>query len=772
MADSGKQSPLGVNVLGSLLGGHDINTPNNTTFYINPVAESYYGKSKNNAHYEPGKIVNDTCLKWITYALKEAWARTPMNGVSSEISAETYDAMLNIGQSRIPALGNSKPPTYQVDDPSEYWTESGGPANSGFAINGNVDHGQDASWDPWDSGDPAGSNPNSEVTKWGWVRAMALQAFNEFWWNASVGAGPGNNPDPANSDINYNPSYKDFTSYFLTADTFIDQSNKAIIAVQNAQTFLQGTFSNQDDLISADIAGISLSARAFGQDLINLGKALDLQGIGKFGLPSVLLQTLKTNNAITQSVILTLLVSGLSKSEIENISLGNTTPDKLVEQKIYAAFLLVKGQDLVDILTILNCKTRGLTSLADLVSVKKLFPLSYRTLTVPVYNTEPGPTNSKTYYLLFINDELNPQLVIPRIRETIGVIIPPEPPPVVVEPPPVPPPPEPPRIPEPEVIVIPQPPEVPIPPVVQPPQPPVIVPPGGGCPAPWTKITLADKSVIEASKIERGMYVYTKHENKGIWGTYKVTDKQNSNDDRWIVKFDDGREFVGTYNHRVLTENDWCEIRNLRSGDKIVTEQGFVTVTESSYFDHGEVVKITVEDAHTFLTEGFLSHNIKIVGGGGCVALESFVPLIETEQKHNGREITKAWMLESGMKISLGTDDLQIVDGQVVKTLNDYQPCVRIVTAAGVSLVCSTTAPIYTEENGFIPATQISEKHIAVMRGDRTWFDKVVSIEDVGMKFVRVIDAGNNSFWAGEKPGEFILHHNVPINENFDFDKK
>lgn len=642
MADSGKQSPLGVNVLGSLLNGHDISAPNNTTFFINPVAESYYGKSKSNAQYDPGKIVNDTCLKWVTYALSEAWARTPMNGASSQITAATYDAMLNIGQSRIPALGNSKPPTYQVDDPSEYWSDYGGPANTGFAIEGNVDHGQEASWDPWDSdyqpGPPATYNPNSEVTKWGWVRAMALQAYNEFWWNTSVTY---NNPAPDYTDatINANPAYKDFTSYFLNADSFIDQSNKAIIAVQNAQTFLQGTFSNQDDLISADISGISLSARAFGQDLINLGKALDLQGIAKFGLPSVLLQTLKTNNAVTQSVILTLLVSGLSKSEIENISLGNITPDKLVEQKIYAAFLLVKGQDLVDILSILNCKTRGLTSLADLLSIKKLFPLSYRTLTVPVYNTEPGPTNSKTYYLLFINDELNPQLVIPRIKETIGVIIPPEPPPIVVEPPPLPPPPQPPRIPEPEVIIIPQTPEVPIPPVVQPPQPPVIVPP----PIPPT-----------------------------------------------------------------------------------------------------------------------------IGGGGGCVALESYVPHVEITRKHLGRNITQAWMLEKDMTISLGTESLECVNSKVVDVLNDYQPCVRIVTKDGISLVCSTTAPLFTRESGFVDAPETLGLSVAVMCDGQTWFSEVISNDYVGYKFVRVIDTGDNSFWAGETDNGFILHHNVNIDREID----
>jgi hypothetical protein len=637
MANTGKQSPLGVNVIGSLLAGH-AGAPNNTTFYINPVAESYFGQSSNNASYTSGKIVNDTCLYWLTYALKDAWAKTPLNGVTGKIDNATYDAMLNIGQSRIAALGNSKPPTYQVDDPSGYWSDSGGPANSGFAIQGNVDHGQDASWDPWDSGNAT----NSEVTKWGWVRAMALQAYNEFYWNTKV-----TYPTPGDytvGTIDPLPSYKDFTSSFLSADAFVEYSNKAITAIQNAQTFLQGTFSNQDDLISADISGISLSARAFGQDLLNLGKALELSYIAKFGLPSTLLQTLQKNNAITQNLNLALLSSGLNPSEIETIANNpNLSVSREQEQKLYGAMLAVNGSSLTEILNILNCKTKKLESLADLLSVKKLFPISYRTLTVPIYNTEPGPTNSKTYYLLFINDELNPQLVIPRIKETVGTIVPPVEPPIVIE--------APPTI-EP-VVVSPIIPEV----IPEPPPPtPAII--SGGSPPPTT---------------------------------------------------------------------------------------------------------IPQPPATPSRPSG---------GGGGCVALESFIPLVETEQKHNGREITKAWMLESGMKISLGTEELQIVDGSVIKTLNDYQPCVRISTSDGITLVCSTTAPILTKDKGFIPATEVYGKRVAVMRNGVTWYDEVVGLEDVGMKFVRVIDAGNNSFWAGERPGSFILHHNVPINDNLDYDKK
>jgi hypothetical protein len=643
MADSGKQSPLGVNVLGSLLAGHNIANPDGTTFFINPVAQSYMGVSKSNADYTPGKIVNDTCLKWMTYALKEAWARTPMNGVSGQISATTYDAMLNIGQSRIPALANSKPPSYQIDDPTGFWQVTGA-ANTGFAIEGDVDHGQDASWDPWDSGDPAGSNPNSEVTKWGWIRAIALQAYNEFWYNAPITYTTPGDYSYTSAVIDDNPSYKDFTASYLTADNFIKYSNQAIFAVQNSQTFLQGTFSNQDDLVTADISGVSLSSRALGQDLINLGNAIDFTYIKTFGMPSNVIQILQKNNALTQSVILALLTSGLSQNEINNISTGNITPTKDQEQKIYGALLVIVGSDLSEVLVILNCKTKNLTSLADLVSVKKMFPISYRTLTVPIYNTAPGPTNAKTYYLLFINDELNPQLVLPRIKEIVKTIVPPQPPPVVVKPPPIPPPPPP----EPPVI-IPQPPVVPIP--DPPPPPPIPQPPP---PAP---------------------------------------------------------------------------------------------------------IPIPVQP-----TSG---------GGGGCVVLESYVPLAD-KRMSNGKTIRHAWQLYEGYDIMLGTEDESLVPtvGTVKFNVVESQPCVRVITEQGISLVCSTTAPIYTKDLTFVLAPELFGKEVACMKNGETFFDKVILVEHVGEKFVSAINAGGTAFWAGEKDGMYLLHHNVNRDERNMMDKK
>jgi len=132
---------------------------------------------------------------------------------------------------------------------------------------------------------------------------------------------------------------------------------------------------------------------------------------------------------------------------------------------------------------------------------------------------------------------------------------------------------------------------------------------GGGCPAPWINITLADGGTVKAGDIKPGMIVYTRHETTGEWGNFPVTVVRNGKDNRWTILFESGIEFVGTFNHPVMVDDAWVEIQHLKAGDKVVQPEGFAVVKSAKYFDHGPIVKIEVQDAHTYLTEGFLSHN-------------------------------------------------------------------------------------------------------------------------------------------------------------------
>jgi len=442
MSTTGNQSPLGVNVVSSLLQGQG--------FAINPTATELMGSSTDNANYTPGSIVTDTCLNWLTNAINSAY-----QNLGTQVSDATYNNLISIGANTIPALGNSVPPTYTIDDPSGVWS---GQATSGYPIAGDTGQGQSATWLPYST-----SNPNDSVTQWGYVRLLALQAWNEFNWNSATVVSAGSFVVRTTYSISFlgttdwgaigytgtpilggtftasgagagtgiaacvasTPSYKDFTSSFLTFHNFATYSNKNINTVANSTNFQKGTFSNQNDLITGDLSGVTLSMQEFGQDLINLGKALNISQIHKFGLPSTVLQLIKQHNAQTKNLNLALLSSGLSADDVENISNGGTTPTKQQEQQIYSAFSIVRSSALDEVLVPLSCKTKGLTSLADLLNVQKLFPLSHTSMTVPSYNTTPGPTNSKTYYPLFSAGQVNSQLTAPSVAAKVAPVTPP-----------------------------------------------------------------------------------------------------------------------------------------------------------------------------------------------------------------------------------------------------------------------------------------------------------------------------------------------------------
>jgi hypothetical protein len=340
MSNTGKQSPLGVNVMAGLLQGKG--------FWINQPSAGYMGASTSISNYTYGSIVYSTVLNNLTNAIREGWVRYN----AGDLSLTTYTNLISVGSTLIPALGNSPPATY---------TYTGSP-----------------SW--------AGAGYAGETASYGYVRLFAWQAYNEFNYNNTLAL---------------TGFYNDFVGSFMSASTFIDYSNQSIMTMHNSLTFLDGTYSNMNDLITADITGVSLATTVFGQDLINLGRAIDLSTLWTFGFPSHLLATIKKYNALTDSLTLALLASGLTNSEIEQV-ITDTGVTTAQQQKIYAAFLIITGVDLESILVSLNCKTTGFDNLGDLLNVRKLFPNSYDTLTVPIYNAVRGlPTNSKTYYPIF-----------------------------------------------------------------------------------------------------------------------------------------------------------------------------------------------------------------------------------------------------------------------------------------------------------------------------------------------------------------------------------
>jgi hypothetical protein len=261
---------------------------------------------------------------------------------------------------------------------------------------------------------PVTSNPNTAnpATQWAYIRLMALQAWMEFNYNSTLALGDSLNP----------AGYRDFVQQWQSAYGFIGYSNNAILSVDNSKDFLEGTYSNMNDLITGDITNVSLATKAFGQDLITLGKAIDLSTIATYGLPSNLLKTLVKYNALTKNLSLAIISAGLPVDELGSIISNVSQPTNDQERKLYAAYYITVGETLDEVLVPLNCKTKGLSSLADLLNPAKMFPNSYKTLTVQLYNTgtQNGAQNSKVAFPIYnssgtVNSDLTSAQVLSQI---------------------------------------------------------------------------------------------------------------------------------------------------------------------------------------------------------------------------------------------------------------------------------------------------------------------------------------------------------------------
>lgn len=325
-------TPLQINVLSGLL--------QNQGLQVNPTAAGYYGTISNTGVYSLiGSLNTDTVLNNCTRSIIEGVAGTSY-----------YSGLITIGANTIPALGNSRPPTYTLTD---------------------------------------------SVVNYGFIGRIALQALYEL--------NQINTPPTVSSPNTLNLSR--FAQAFQQAFAWKNNINSIVVAANNATTFRQGTYSNMNDLITADITGITLATQLWGNDLINIGRAIDLSQIEQFGNPAILLKTMTEYNAVTEAVSLA-MGSQLSNSEIEAAKGGNA--EQQTQSTLYACFKLITGGDLQTVLDILNVKTSGLNSLADLLNPMMMFPNSYTTLTFPMYGASTGA--SKNYDFIYTNGGVNPRV--------------------------------------------------------------------------------------------------------------------------------------------------------------------------------------------------------------------------------------------------------------------------------------------------------------------------------------------------------------------------
>lgn len=410
MSYSGSFTPLALNLISGL--------SNDNGFNINPVGAQYHG-SWTPTSYSPGSLITASVLGQLTSTTKLIY--DAVQSGTTDVTVDTYRNLISIGAVTIPALANTKPSTFVPT----------------YAGNGNWSAGMlvsdayppknypvDGSWSyihqsfsdyAWVTGWPGRNswqkstdsykaaylpvlgeplNDYDEYFSNGFLSTIARQAYYEIWTDQFV-------------------QYNAIVNTFQQSDSWKNLRNSSIASFVNTKTFMTGMYSNVNDLTTSDIAGVSLAFKVWGTDLINSGRSIDLSNISKFGLPSILLKTLQRNNVLTNAVKIALnFYSNLSVTEINSILNDGLIPTSEQESKIYNAFTLVQGDDLksdsTGILYGLNCVTTGIQSLADLLDLKKLFPNSYSSLTIPQYSTTTA--SAKIYDFIYLGNGVNDRI--------------------------------------------------------------------------------------------------------------------------------------------------------------------------------------------------------------------------------------------------------------------------------------------------------------------------------------------------------------------------
>jgi len=160
-------------------------------------------------------------------------------------------------------------------------------------------------------------------------------------------------------------------------------------------------------------------------------------------------------------------------------------------------------------------------------------------------------------------------------------------------------------------------------PYVPPAPEPVYVGSGGGCPDPNTLILVSEGGyTCPAGELIVGDMVWTRHEITGVYDSYPVTFVGIIEQPRVRIQFDDGIDMIVSDTHKFLMSDlSWKQVFQLASGDIVTGVECNKTVANIESIGIGPVVKITVEQAHTYVAAGLISHNKQDTSIGSVIEI-------------------------------------------------------------------------------------------------------------------------------------------------------
>jgi hypothetical protein len=114
-----------------------------------------------------------------------------------------------------------------------------------------------------------------------------------------------------------------------------------------------------------------------------------------------------------------------------------------------------------------------------------------------------------------------------------------------------------------------------------------------------------DGSQKRAGDLVVGDMVKTYHEDTFEYGDYPVTHASIVEDVEKLKLIFSENEIICSIYHKFRVGDSWKEAKDLEVGDEVSGQ----TLKSIETVENGQVVHITVEDAHTYIVEGLLSHN-------------------------------------------------------------------------------------------------------------------------------------------------------------------
>ena len=195
-----------------------------------------------------------------------------------------------------------------------------------------------------------------------------------------------------------NGDYGRFSQGFIAVQGYLASTNNLINSSVNANQYLGPTFTDMDNLVTAGIASVNTNLDSFGVDLAKQGNLWSTDNLDLYGTPAGLIQQISARAGIRDraipSVHSALVSVGLTDNDIKNIvtdnRVGLNNPNGLsqndfdrIQKLAYDGLTFVTGDDLTQILDILDVTTPNITSLEQLLDPTKVFPLSYSTMQTP-----------------------------------------------------------------------------------------------------------------------------------------------------------------------------------------------------------------------------------------------------------------------------------------------------------------------------------------------------------------------------------------------------